>query len=290
MASFVEFLRGDPSHLDGRLTAIVRFSGDVPEGSQAHSMVRGGLLCVQGNYRDQRTMADFFRAELGLTMEKGIEEIIEQAQHTSGLEGALDPDAVRERLKSMGRSEFLPIPAKIVGFDSLDEALQSEGDAVLLGTFDDIQFANMAVNAFPMLYQSRYREQERREMRQGIELWLERIEEAPSQETSPTGIPTLETFEGDIEEHLLKDLIPGMFYAPGETPEAHAAELRFRAFMAPCIVPGDVDAMIELVPAIRRGDMAALHRLELLVRKAAALQREDFRALERIRQELGEQI
>lgn len=283
MTSFVEFLKGDPARLDGRLTAIIRFTGGLPDDSPAHAMVRGGLLCVQGNYRDQRTMADFFRAELGLTMEKGIEEIIEQAQQAGGLEGALDPEAVRDRLKSMGRSEFLPIPAKIVGFESLDDALASDGDVVMLGEFDDIQFANMAVNAFPMLYQSRYREQERREMRLGIEQLLARIEDAPAQEP-----PTLETFEGDIEEHLLKDLLPGMFYAPGDSHEAHAAELRFRAFMAPCLVPGDVDAMVDLVPSIRRGDMAALHRLELLVRKAAALQREDFRTLERIRQELGE--
>lgn len=228
-------------------------------------------------------MADFFRVELGLTMEKGIEELIEQAQHAGGLESALDPEAVRDRLKAMGRSEFLPIPAKIVSFDSLDQALESEGDIVLLGEFEDIQFANMAVNAFPMLYQSRYREQERQEMRTGIEQWLSRIEDAPSPET-----PTLETFEGDIEHHLLKDLLPGMFYAPGDSPEAHAAELRFRAFMAPCLVPTDVEAMIELVPAIRRGDIAALHRLELLVRKAAALHREDFRTLEQLRQELEE--
>lgn len=285
MTPFVEFLKGDPSRLDGRLTAITRFTGEMIEDSPVHSMVNAGLLCVQGNYRDQRTMADFFRVELGLTMEKGIEEIIEQAQHAGGLEGALDPEAVRERLKSMGRSEFLPIPAKIVAFDSLESAMETEGDVVFLGDFEDIQFANMAVNAFPMLYQSRYREQERRDMRQGIEQWLSRIEETPPAASS---VPNLETFEGDIEDHLLKDLLPGMFYAPGETPESHAAELRFRAFMAPCLVPDDVETMIELVPAIRRGDMAALHRLELLVRKAAALQREDFKTLERIRQELGE--
>lgn len=283
MSSFVEFLKGDPERLDGRLTAIARVKGEIPADGQAQAMVRGGLLCVQGNYRDQRTMADFFRVELGLTMEKGIEEIIEQAQQAGGLESALDPDAVRERLKSMGRSEFLPIPARIVGFESLHDAMESEGDVVLLGEFEDIQFANMAVNAFPMLYQSRYREQERREMRQNVEQLLARIEEPVEAEP-----PTLETFEGDIESHLLKDLLPGMFYAPGETPEAHAAELRFRAFMAPCLVPGDVEAMVALVPAIRRGDMAALHRLELLVRKAAALQREDFRSLEKIRLELGE--
>ena len=284
MTPFVEFLKGDPGHLDGRLTAVARILGPISEGVPAASMVHGGLLVVHGNYRDQRTMADFFRVELGLTMEKGIEEIIEQARQNGGLEGALDPDAVRERLRSLGQSEFLPIPAKVVSFATLDEAVESEGDVVLLGEFEDLQFAHMAVNAFPMLYQARYREQERGEMRLEIEQWLEKLEE-PVQLPAPV---TLETFAGDIENHLLKDLLPGMFYAQGETPEAHAAELRFRAFMAPCIVPGDVETMISLVPAVRRGDMSALHRLELLVRKAAALHREDFRTLEKIKLALGE--
>lgn len=285
MSSFVEFLRGDPARLDGRLTAICRIVGALPEDLPAAGMVHAGLLCVQGNYRDQRTMADFFRVELGLTMEKGIEEILDQARQNGGLESALDPEAVRERLRSMGRSEFLPIPAKVVAFPSLEDAALSEGDVVFLGAYEDLQFAHMAVNAFPMLYQARYREQERTDMRQEIEQWLERIQE-PGPAAPPS--PNLETFEGDIEEHLLKDLLPGMFYAPGETPEAHAAELRFRAFMAPCLVPQDVESMVDLVPAVRRGDMSALQRLELLVRKAAALQREDFRALETIKLALGE--
>lgn len=285
MSSFVEFLRGNPERLDGRLTAICRIAGALPEDSPAAGMVHSGLLCVQGNYRDQRTMADFFRVELGLTMEKGIEEILDQARQNGGLESALDPEAVRERLQSMGRSEFLPIPAKVVAFPSVEDAALSEGDVVFLGTYEDLQFAHMAVNAFPMLYQARYREQERTDMRVEIEQWIERLQEPAS---PPVAAPNLETFEGDIEEHLLKDLLPGMFYAPGDTPEAHAAELRFRAFMAPCLVPQDVEAMVELVPAVRRGDMSALQRLELLVRKAAALQREDFRALDAIKAALGE--
>ncbi|MCB9497236.1 MAG: hypothetical protein H6686_10175 [Fibrobacteria bacterium] len=285
---FVEFLKGDAGRLDGRLTVLARITGPLPEDQPAAAMIQGGLLSVQGNYRDQRTMADFFRDELGLTMEKGIEEIIQQAQQNGGIESALDPDAVRERLRSMGRSEFLPIPAKVVGFPSMEEALREEGDVVFLGSFEDLQFAHMAVNGFPMLYQARYREQEHGQMRQEIEQWLEKIQTVEDSLPPPDSPATLETFEGDIESHLLKDLLPGMFYAEGGTPEAHAAELRFRAFMAPCLVPQDVENMIELVPSIRRGDMAALHRLELLVRKAAALHREDFRTLEKIKHELGE--
>jgi hypothetical protein len=43
-----------------------------------------------------------------------------------------------------------------------------------------------------------------------------------------------------------------------------------------------------LVPGIRQGQQQARRQMELLVRKAAALQREDWKTLESIRTELGE--
>ena len=281
------FLHGDPAHLDGRLTAIAHLVAPLPEGHPGAVMVLGSLLSVQGNYRDQRTMADFFRSEFGLSVEKGIEEIIEQARQNGGLEGALDPDQVRERLRSMGDSEFLPIPAKVVHLSGLDAAASLEGDVVLLGDFAEFQFAHMAVNSFPILYQARYREQEREQMREQIEGMLEKLT-SPAGDPPASTEPTLETFQGDLENHLLREILPGMFYAPEASPEAMDAELRFRAFMAPHLYPADVERMVGLVPSIRHGESVAVRQLELLVRKAVALQREDWKTLDSLRKDLGE--
>jgi hypothetical protein len=281
------FLHGDPVHLDGRLTAIAHLTSPLPQDHPGAAMVHESLLSVQGNYRDQRTMADFFRSEFGLSVEKGIDEIIEQARQNGGLEGALDPEQVRERLRNMGDSEFLPIPAKVVRIAGMDAASHLEGDVVFLGDFEEFQFAHMAVNSFPILYQARYREQERLAMREQIEGMLEKLVLSPDESPLPSE-PNLETFQGDIENHLLREIFPGMFYARESSPEAEEAERRLRSFMAPYLFPADVERMLGLVPQIRHGENPALRQLELLVRKAVAIQREDWKALETLRNDLGE--
>ena len=278
------FLQGDPHKLDGRLVAIAKLAPPLPDGHSASAMVHNDMLSVQGNYRDQRTMADFFRTEFGLSMERGIEEMINQARENGGLEGALDPEQVRDRLRSMGDSEFLPIPAKVVRIESLEAACSRQGDVIYLGEFADFQFAHMAVNAFPILYQARYREQEREGMRLEIERMLEIL--SPSDPLGPE--PNLLTFIGDAETHLLREILPDLLYAAEASLEALAAERRFRQFMAPHMYPQDVEAMVSLVPSVRHGQAHALHHLELLVRKAVALQREDWRQLDALRKELGE--
>ena len=277
------FLKGDPARLDGRLVAVAKLDPPLAEGHPAAAMVHGDLLAVQGNYRDQKTMADFFRKEFGLSMERGIEEMIDQARENGGLEGALDPDQVRERLRSLGDSNFLPIPAKVIRIEGLQSAIEQPGDVVFLGVFSEFQFAHMAVNAFPILYQARFREQEHAALRAEIERMLERLAGSSSEAEEPN----LQTYTGDAEEHLLRELLPDMFYAGEASPEAVNAERRFRQFMAPHMVPQDVETMVSLVPSVRHGIQAALRHLELLVRKAVALQREDWRQLETLRKELA---
>ncbi len=279
-----QFLHGDPAKLDGRLVAIAKLNPPLPESHAASSMTHNDLLSVQGNYRDQKTMADFFRTEFGLSMERGIEEMIEQARENGGLEGALDPEQVRKKLRSMGDSEFLPIPAKVIRLDSLDSALEIPGDVVYLGEFSEFQFAHMAVNAFPILYQARYREQERTVLQLEIEQMLERL----ALPDPVTDKPNLLTFVGDVENHLLREILPDMFYASDTSPEAVEAEARFRQFMAPHMYPEDVEIMLSLIPSVRHGQAQALRHLELLVRKAVALQRENWKQLDVLRKDLAE--
>jgi hypothetical protein len=283
---FFQFLRGSAQRLNGHLLVVAQLETPLAEDHPASGMVVGNLVGVEGNYRELHTMADFFRKELGLTMESGIEEVIEQSQNHGGLEAALDPEQVRERLRSMGNSEFMPIPAKVVPVESLEQAKEFDGDVIFLGVFAEFQFAHMAINAIPLLYQARYREQERQEMRSQIDDMLS-VLSSPSPLALPD-IPTVATFSGDLEQHLLRELLPGMFYAPDQSWEYHAAEKRFRAFMAPYLYPNDVEQMMELVPRVRAGEPQALHRLELLVRKSVALQREDFRSLDAVRRELDQ--
>ena len=79
--------KGDPERLSGRLIAYVRYErpADSPrapgeENSPLEALVRNGILAVTANYVEQRDIRDFFRKEFGISLEKGIEEVIEQAR------------------------------------------------------------------------------------------------------------------------------------------------------------------------------------------------------------------
>jgi hypothetical protein len=263
-------------------------------------MVRNGILAVQGNYIGQRNIRDFFREEFGISLEKGIQEVIEQARDTGGLEGALDPEAVKERLESMKNADFIPIPAKVAFFESETDILASAADVYYLGTFEVLSHAHLCVNSFPILYQACFREQEHREVAEEINALLGNIEgefegineggtgQKGEPEPGKTGSfsATLKTYTGDAKDFLLRDLIPGMIYNLGDKTEYQRAVDKFRAFMGDFAYPEDMQAILTLIESTPKHDSAILRKLELLVAKIEALQREDFEALERIRRDL----
>jgi hypothetical protein len=277
----IEQKKGHPQRLAGKLIAYVRLkeldanSQVNEESSPVAGMVRNGLLAVQGNYVAQRNIRDFFREEFGISLEKGIQEVIDQARQTGGLEGALDPEAVKERLDSMKNADFIPIPAKVAFFDSETEILASAADVYYLGEFEVLSHAHLCVNSFPILYQSCYREQEHREVAEEISSLLSTIENT-----------TIQTFAGDVKAFLLRDLIPRMIYSLGDRVEYDRAVNQFKAFMGDFSYPEDMQAILDLVESTPDQDATTLRKLELLVAKIEALQREDFEALERIRRDL----
>jgi hypothetical protein len=292
----VEIKKGDPLHLRGKLIAYVHVqgredasspSGEGDNASPLEALVRNGVLAVQANYVDQRNIRDFFKKEFGISLEKGIEEVIEQARETGGLEGALDPEAVKERLESMKNADFIPIPAKVAFFSSDEEMLAQDADVYYLGSFTVLSHAHLCVNAFPILYQAYYREQEQREVEVEISALLRTVD------TKPKKLGSEEAEEGTDagwKDHLLKSLIPRMIYTRGKA-EGHAehekAVTEFRTFMEEFGFPEDAEAIVALIEDSSEFDAAALRKLELLVAKVEALQREDYERLEAIKRELG---
>ena len=310
----LEQRKGDPEKLKGKLIAYVRIEAEEaasnpPEGEEGGegasplaSMVRNGILAVTANFVDQRTIRDFFREEFGISLEKGIQEVIDQAKETGGLEGALDPEAVKERLDSMKNADFIPIPAKIAFFNSESEMLAGDADVYYLGSFTVLSHAHLCVNSFPIIYQAYFREQEHRAMEREIAALLGTIEEprrkegeeegtsAGSAVGTPAGGPgtvRLQTFQGDVKAYLLKDIIPKMIYNLSDPGEYQKALTQFKDFMGDFGYPEDMQAIITLVESTPTHDAKALRKLELLVAKVEALQKEDYEKLEGIRNELG---
>lgn len=280
--------KGDPQHLRGRLIAYVRYerSEDDPrspgeEVSPLESLVTNGFLAVSANYVDQRNIRDFFRKEFGISLEKGIEEVIDQARETGGLEGALDPEAVKERLDSMKNADFIPIPAKVAHFSSEADILDQDADVFYLGSFTVLPHAHLCVNSFPILYQAYYREQEHRAVERDIAALLRTIE-APRAEEASVPIPE------DWKQHLLTVLIPRMIYTRGEGgPEHEKSVTEFRNFMAHFGYPEDAETVLALIQKTEEFNAPVLRKIELMVSKVEALQSEDYERLEEIKRELG---
>lgn len=299
----IECRKGDPDKLRGKLVAYVRiegtpkendsgrfvsgegegFSGDRGESpSPLGAMVRNGILAVQANFVNQRNIRDFFREEFGISLEKGIQEVIEQARDTGGLEGALDPEAVKERLESMKNADFIPIPAKIAFFASEEEMLAGDVDVYYLGSFTVLSHAHLCVNSFPIIYQAYFREQEHRIVESEIAALLGNIEE-PRRKDSEV---TIQNYSGDVKSFILTDLIPKMIYSLGDRLEYAKALGSFRSFMGDFGYPEDIQEIVTLVESTPSHDAKNLRRLELLVAKIEALQKEDYEKLEEIRNQL----
>jgi hypothetical protein len=282
----VEQKKGDPRHLRGHLIAYVRIEGTFEsragdaEASPLEALVRHGVLAVQANYVDQRNIRDFFKKEFGISLEKGIQDVIEQARENGGLEGALDPEAVKDRLDSMKNADFIPIPAKVAYFANEEEMMANDADIFYLGSFTVLSHAHLCVNSFPILYQAYYREQEHRTVEHEISQLLQTIE-------SPEAFPALPEPEGGWKHHLLTVLIPRMIYTrgPGEDHEKSVSE--FRGFMEVFGFPEDTAAVLRLIESATDFDAHTLRKLELLVSKIEALQQEDYEKLESIRKELA---
>lgn len=291
-ALHAEQKKGDPGHLRGRLVAYVRFErpADEPlapgeEASPLEALVHNGMLAVTANYVDQRNIRDFFRKEFGISLEKGIEEVIEQARDTGGLEGALDPEAVKERLDSMKNADFIPIPAKVAHFASEADILAQDADIYYLGAFTVLTHAHLCVNSFPILYQAYYREQEHRTVEKEIAALLKTIE---SPKLEKTASQNTEPRPADWKRHLLTVLIPRIIYTKGQGGDDHDKSVAdFREFMEDYGSAEDADTVLSLIENTVEFTSPTLRKIELMVAKVEALQSEDYERLEEIRRELG---
>lgn len=271
--------KGNENHLDGRITVYATIEIDPADMlSMKHpiaSMVHNGLLVAQGNFKEQSSLKDFLKSEMGLSLDEDLDEGLAQLlDKMNGLESALDPQKLKEHLENMGE-DFIPTPAKIVPFHSEQEILTQEGDIFFLGTFKNVGNAVLGVNALPILYQARYREQEVHKIRNEIELLISQIERADTGEIAGVMAPGV-----DVEQKLLKEFIPNMLYCRKEPTTFKDAEKQFRNFMTGYRFQDDVDAISNLIGTDQELTSTDYKLLELYAKKIAAIKKENFSAAE----------
>jgi len=283
----VERKKGDPEHLDGRVIVYAKIDIDPAEFmTMKHpvaSMVHGGILAVQGDYKEQNSLRDFLRSEMGIPLEgeglsEGLKEMIE---NMDGLESALDPQKLRERLEDMGEfEEFIPTPAKVVPFNSEDEILNEPGDIYFAGSFKKVSNAVLGINAVPIIYQAIFREQQMRHLQNEIDSLINQIEwEEPVDVTISTpGI--------NPEELILKEYIPSMLYQRVDSAGFSKAQKQFKAFMTGYRFIDDVNAILSLISMDKEPKATEYKLLELYAKKIALVQTEDFAGAESVKKEI----
>jgi hypothetical protein len=272
--------RGNPDHLDGRITvyaAVDIDSSDLLTGTNhpIASMIHNGLLVAQGNYKEQSSLKDFIQAEMGGSIENGLEEFIEQL---GGLEGAFDPEKLREKLHNLDDlKDFIPTPAKIVPFHSEEEILQQPGDIFYVGRFKNIANANLSVNSFPILYQARFRESEIDMIRNEIEGMVALVEKIEL----PSGL--IETSEINIEEKITKEFLPSLIYTRKDPAAFKNAVKKFRKFLNGYQVQEDIEKILWVIT--KPVELTPVHRslIELYTKKISEIRKENFSAVEKIK-------
>jgi hypothetical protein len=275
---FIEQKKGDPSRLDGRLTVYVTVDIDPAEmAATKHpvaSLVQNGLLVAQGNFRDQNSLRDFLKSEMGVSLEEGLDQLLEKMD---GIEGALDPQKLKDKLENMDEIEdFFPTPAKIVPFHSEEEILSQEGDVFYGGLYKKIGNAILCVNALPILYQARYREQVLLNIRSEIDQLISQIE---------SNVPPAQAqlSESDFLQKLEKEFIPSLLYSRNNPKDFTEVESHFRTFLDGYRFKQDIDAIIHIIKLPQELTRKHFKLLELYAKKIAEVRKEHFAEAEKIR-------
>lgn len=286
--------KGDINHLDGHITVYATIDIDPEEllttKHPVASAVHNGLLVVQGNFRDQTSLKDFLKSEFGLFKNDDLNEgITEFVDRMSGIEAAFDPQKLKDSLENMGDfEELIPTPAKVVPFHSEQEILSEEGDIYYAGTFKSISNAVLCVNAVPIIYQSRFREQEMLFVRNEIESLISQIEQ---NSTSVNLEDALSQPYLSIEERILREFIPQMLYSKKDPKTFEKAIVQLRTFLGRYRFQSDVDAIIDVISSTDTLHDRESQLLELYAHKIDAVNREDFSAADKFSsliQELNE--
>jgi len=286
----VEKKKGDPERLDGRVIVYAKIEMDTAElitmKHPVAAMIHGGLLAVQGNYREQNSLADFLKNEMGISLEEDSaeNELKDMLEDMDGLEAALDPQKLREWLENMGddAGQFIPTPAKVVPFHSETEILEQPGDIYYAGSFKGIGNAMLGINGIPIIYQAVFREQQMQLLHSEIESLISQVEwNEPAGEGDTITTPGI-----NPEEALLKEYIPSMLYQRVDPAAFESARKQFRTFMRGYRFNDDVEAVLSLISKDKEPGAMEYKLLELYAKKISMVQMEDFAAVDVVHKEI----
>ncbi len=296
----IEQKKGDPEKLCGRMVAYAKIlrsamkncamSGPFP------GMIRNGILAVRGEFEKNCNIKSFMRHEMGTSVDKGLDDLIEHIRERGGeLPENIDVDSFRNRLEELSSMEIIPVPAKIMFYDSEDDILRENADIYYIGEFSGMSQAHLCITSLPIFYQAKYREQQNVEEQSYISELLSQIESddlITSKSENGVFLPgkgNLLSFVGDLRELLERQVVPYLLYQAENEEEFRASLERFKNFMAPYKDAQDVERIGNAICKLRsnENDSQERARLELLCRKVSAMYHEKFELVPEIQRKLS---
>jgi hypothetical protein len=291
-------MKGNPAQLAGRIIAYAKILPEA-EGTERQTtpfddMVSHGLLAVFGDFRRSQNIGDFIRNNMSDEMRENFEDFL-QNMDSDDLPEGVDADSLREKMEEVSRMEIIPIPAKIVKFESEAIILSQNADIYYLGEFVGLSQAHLCITSFPIFYQAKYREQSNRLLRTEIDALLSDVERRTDALPSPENDNAvlrlegnLNTYPGRLIDLLEKTAVPNLVYNLQNAAEFKASWDNFKRFMAPYKYPSDIDALERQLHSMKDAPGPNDRRkLELLCKKISALYHEQYEDLGAIQAELA---
>jgi hypothetical protein len=254
------------SKLAGQVIAYAKISIDAPDLKEGALKIlnKTGIIAVKGDYRNHHNLKDFLANEFGNeTAEK--------------MEGLL------ESLKSRDDSEveMIPVPARIMNFESEEEVLLRKEDIFFLGSFERAANAQLSISAFPILYQGAFREQEVQELQNQINEMINPSENTHIQDDNFSTLHYI-SYSGILSEYLAKKVIPSLIHA-STTPNRFQIKVNeFRIFMNGYPFINDLDSIESLSRSTSTKSDTSKKILELLCLKIEAYKNQRFSEVKRL--------
>jgi hypothetical protein len=296
--------KGDEKKLCGKVIGYVKVPKPEPgsgEETPFDALVGpDGVLAIQGDYSKNPDF-DSFRNNLQQSLPRGLQEILKHI---------LEDDEIKENIdkakkvslsifpqKGSTMSDFFPVPAQLVPFQSEDILLSEDCDIFFLGEFSSIGSAHLFLTGFPILYQSKYKEQSELDKEREVDELLAEIGgEKPLIGAEEQGLAIhlegdLSAFKGNLLELLDTQILPKIMYIieRDDFENFRAGINTFRRFMHTYPHQQDIEKMVSILRNIsekKHPNSNDSKNLTLLCRKMSALHHEEFEVLPEIQREL----
>ncbi len=295
--------KGNDSKLCGKVIAYVKIPRS-PEQSDAESpfdalISRDGILAIQGDYSKNPDF-DVFRNNLQQSLPRGLQEILKHILDEDDIKDSLDLSKSKKVSVSIfpkgggGLGDFFPVPAQLVPFESEAILLNEKADIYFLGEFNSIGNAHLFLMGFPIVYQSKYRDQAERQRETEVDALLAEIDSGKAAKYAQFILSLngdLSNYKGNLLELLSTQILPKLMYAieENDSDNFNASIEVFCRFMRSYPHQQDIEKMISILKSIferKHSNPEDAKNLALICQKMSALHHEEFERLPEIQKEL----